>query len=244
MTSSGESAAIRRSWRETWGPVGATVGLLIVSNIVSNRVLTGWGYVPWNAAVAAGLVTLGVRFDHLTPTELGLAHVDLRRGLRWAATLAGFVVAAYLVAVVVPDLCDLFRDRRVGERSAASMVAEVLVRIPLGTVLLEEVAFRGVLLGQFRRRLGTGRGLALMAVTFGLWHVLPAWGINTVNPLVAQQDVSRPAAIAGAVVATALAALPMGWARVRSRSLIAPLGLHTATNSLGFLVAWCVIRWS
>jgi membrane protease YdiL (CAAX protease family) len=224
--------------------VVGTIGLLVVSNVVSNRFVTGWGYVPWNMAIAVVLVTAARRWDHLTWADLGLARRDLGRGLRWGFVLAGLVAIVYLVAVAVPDLRDLFRDRRVGQRSAAAMVAEVLVRIPIGTVLLEEVAFRGVLLAQIRRRIGAARALAAMALAFGLWHVLPAWGINKVNPVVQSADMSRAAAVIGAVVATALAALPMGWVRLRSRSLVAPVCLHTATNSLGFLVAWLVLRWS
>ena len=225
-----------------WAPVAATLALLTLSNVVSNRVVTGWGYVPWNAAMAVVLVAFARRVDALTWDEIGLARRDLRTGLRWAAVLAALVATGYLVAVIVPDLRDLFRDRRVGDTTAARMLAEVLVRIPIGTVLLEEVAFRGVLLGQCRRRLGAAKGLALMALAFGLWHVLPAWRINSVNPVVEQSGVGRGAAVVGAVVATALAALPLGWARLRSHSLVAPIGLHVATNSLAYAIAWGVLR--
>jgi uncharacterized protein len=222
--------------------VAACAGLLAVSNVVSNRLITGWAYVPWNAGVAIVLVVLARRLDHLAWEELGLARRDLRSGLRWALVLAGLVAAAYLVAIAVPDLRDLFRDRRVDTDSTGRLLAHVLVRIPLGTVLLEEVAFRGVLLGQLVRRVGAARGLGLMALAFGLWHVLPAWTINTVNPVVSGADVGRAPAVIGAVVATTLAALPMGWARLRSRSLVAPVGLHVATNSLAYVVAWLVLR--
>ena len=225
-----------------WAPVAATLALLTLSNVVSNRVVTGWGYVPWNAAMAVVLVAFARRVDALTWDEIGLARRDLRTGLRWAAVLAALVATGYLVAVIVPDLRDQFRDRRVGDTTAARMLAEVLVRIPIGTVLLEEVAFRGVLLGQCRRRLGAAKGLALMALAFGLWHVLPAWRINSVNPVVEQSGVGRGAAVVGAVVATALAALPLGWARLRSHSLVAPIGLHVATNSLAYAIAWGVLR--
>ena len=225
-----------------WGPVAACAGLLVVSNVVSNRVLTGWGYVAWNAGAAVALLLLAHRLDHATWEDLGLARKDLRRGLRWALVLGGLVAAAYAVAVAVPDLRDLFRDRRVGNVSTARMLAEVLVRIPVGTVLLEEVAFRGVLLGQLKRRLGSVRALGWMGLAFGLWHVLPAWTINTVNPVVTSSGIGRVPAILGAVVATALAALPMGWARLRSHSLLAPIGLHVTTNSLAYAVAWFVLR--
>ena len=226
----------------SWAPVAGTLALLALSNVVSNRVVTGWGYVPWNAAMAVVLVAFARRVDALTWEEIGLARRHVRAGLRWAGVLAALVATGYLIAVLVPDLRDLFRDRRVGDPTIARMLAEVLVRIPIGTVLLEEVAFRGVLLGQCRRRLGAPRGLALTALAFGLWHVLPAWRINTANPVVEQSGVGRGTAVIGAVVATALAGLPLGWARLRSRSLVAPVGLHVATNSLAYAIAWGVLR--
>jgi uncharacterized protein len=225
-----------------WAPVAGTLGLLALSNVVSNRVVTGWGYVPWNAAIAVALIAFARRVDALTWDEIGLARRHLRAGLRWAGVLATLVATGYLVALIVPDLRDLFRDRRVGAASTPTMLAEVLVRIPIGTVLLEEVAFRGVLLGQIRRRIAAPRALVVMALAFGLWHVLPAWRINTVNPVVEQSGVGRGTAVIGAVVATALAALPLGWARLRSRSLAAPIGLHVATNSLAYAIAWGVLR--
>ena len=238
----GRTSEACSSTRDRWSPVAVTIGLLAVSNVVSNRIVTGWGYVPWNVAGAIVLVAVARRVDDLTWDDVGLSREHVRRGLRWAATLSAIVAVAYLVAIAVPDLRDLFRDRRVGDVTAARMLGEGLVRIPLGTVLLEEVAFRGVLLGQCRRRVGMTRGLALASVAFGLWHVLPAWRINTVNPVVENAGVGRTTAVIGAVVATTLAALPMGWARLRSRSLIAPIGLHVATNSLGYAVAWFVLR--
>jgi uncharacterized protein len=225
-----------------WTPVWLTVAVLAVANVVSNRVLTGWGYVVWNLGIAAALVVLARRVDALDATDLGLARRDVGSGLRWGLAFAALVAGAFLVAVLVPDLRDLFRDRRVGERGAASVLYETLVRIPLGTVVLEEVAFRGVLVGQLRRRVGTARAVLGAAVAFGLWHVLPAWNINTVNPVVTDADLSRVTAIGSAVVGTALAGVMMGWLRVRGRHVFASGLLHVATNSGGFVVAWLVLR--
>jgi membrane protease YdiL (CAAX protease family) len=80
------------------------------------------------------------------------------------------------------------------------------------------------------------------AAAFGLWHVLPAWNINTVNPVVTGADLSRVTAIGSAVVGTALAGIVMAWVRLRGRHVLASALLHVATNSGGFLVAWLVLR--
>jgi uncharacterized protein len=224
------------------GALWVTLGLLAVSNIASNRLLPATAYVPWNLAVAVALVVLARRLDQATWADIGLDRRHLATGLRWGLGLAAAVAVVFLIAVSVPDLRDLFKDRRVGQRSAAAMAGEVLLRIPFGTALLEEVAFRGVLLGQLRRRVGVGRAALGSALAFGCWHILPAWGINTVNPVVRDAGVGRVTAVVSAVLATGLAGLPMAWLRLRSRHVVSSFLLHVATNSGGFLVAWLVLR--
>ena len=97
-----------------------TVGVLFVSNVVSNRVLPGWAYVPWNASVAVLLIVLARRVDHLLRIDIGIANV--RHGLKIGAILMTAVLAVYLVAWALPATHGLFKDRRVGERSAAAML--------------------------------------------------------------------------------------------------------------------------
>ena len=44
--------------------------------------------------------------------------------------------------------------------------------------------------------------------------------------------------MAGAVVVTFLAGLVFAWLRLRSRSLVAPVLAHVATNGLALVAAW------
>jgi membrane protease YdiL (CAAX protease family) len=46
--------------------------------------------------------------------------------------------------------------------------------------------------------------------------------------------------VTGTVVATFIAGLVFSWLRLRSRSLIAPILAHIATNGLALLIAWFV----
>jgi uncharacterized protein len=235
-----QTAPVASADYERWLPVGVSVAILAVSNVASNRAFTGWGYVPWNVLVAVTLIVLARRLDGLRRIDIGLANI--RRGLKIGFGLLLGIAVVYAIAVAVPATRDLFRDKRVGERSALAMVAETLVRIPFGTVMLEEVAFRGVLLGQLGRRLGWRRGTLASSALFGLWHVLPSLGINKVNPTLRDAGIPRPVAVVGAVVLTALAGCFMCAVRLRARSLLAPVFLHVATNSLGFATAWFVLR--
>jgi CAAX protease family protein len=221
-----------------WGGIVA-LGLLVVSNVVANRVLPSWSYVPWNLAVAGLLLAVATR-SGLSRRQLGLQRWG--SGAAWGVAAAGLVVVVYAVALTVPATRELFADRRVGVTGWA-LAYHALLRIPLGTVVLEEVAFRSVLPAFAVRQWGLLVGVSVASVLFGLWHVLPALGIVDVNPVAAQAfDGSGGTALAviGAVVATAVAGLVLCALRYRSGSVLAPAIVHIATNSLGYTLAWLI----
>ncbi|MBK9179137.1 MAG: CPBP family intramembrane metalloprotease [Acidimicrobiales bacterium] len=228
-----------------WWPLAATIALLAVSNVMTNRVLPGAVYVPWNLAVAAALLWLALGPGRLTPPEVGVDPRDARSGVRWGLAAAGLVLAVYLIGAALPATRGLFEDERIGERGAWEAAFQTLVRIPLGTVVMEEIAFRGVLLGLVARRSGLVRGVVWSSLLFGVWHVLPSIGIEDVNPVLrdvfGDSPVAAVLAVALAVVGTGLAGLVFVFLRLRSRSLLAPILLHTAVNSLAFATAWAVI---
>jgi len=213
--------------------------VLVIGNIVSNRLLPDWAYVPWNLAVTAVVLVVAGR-------AVGLAEQGWTRwrvGFRWGLAVVALTALVYVVGLVVVE--DLFRDRRV-DGGTARMLFETLVRIPLGTVVLEEVACRGALPAVLARRWGVRRAVVVASLLFGLWHVLPAWGIDDVNPVLDRVLGDGWAAQAGgialAVAGTFGAGLWLSWLRYRSGSLLAPLLAHVGTNSLAYLLAWLVTR--
>ncbi len=231
----------------------ATLGTLVVSNVMANQVLPSWAYVPWNCGVAAVLVVIAVRFDHLTADELGLSTRQLPRGIRWGAVVSGGIVAVYLLGLAIPATRELFRDDRV-RIDLGPMLWQALVMVPLGTVLLEEIAFRGVLPAMLRRRFapasegtsrwnGALRADVVAALCFGLWHVLPSWNVNEANPVFRDAlggGTGRAVTVTGAVLGTAVAGLGLSWLRNRSGSLAAPVLVHCTTNGLGYVLSWLV----
>lgn len=219
--------------------------MLVLVNVASNRLVPKGGYVPFAIASSAVLVLIAVRFDGRTWDELGLARSSWGRGLRWGAVLVGAVLAIYLVAVAVPATRDLFRDERVEGWTLGQSLWAAFVRVPLGTVLLEEVAFRGVLPAMLAARRSTAVAVGASAAMFGLWHVLPALGLESVNP-VAQDTVGQLpgwVTVVASVASTAAVGVWFWWLRRRSGSLLAPMALHWATNSLGYLFAYAVWSW-
>jgi uncharacterized protein len=215
----------------------AAITILAASNVVSNRV---WpeAYVPWNLAMAGLLLVLARRCG-LTWDELGLANRRLRRGLLLGALAAGSVGALYALALAVPATRAAFVDSRVAGPLSGALFA-ALVRVPLGTVVLEELAFRGVLPalvgGSWWRSTLVSSGL------FGLWHVLPSLGMGGANAAVgAAMGGSSALLVASSVLFTAAAGVLFCAWRRWSGHLVTPMLLHAATNSLGVLIAWWVV---
>jgi uncharacterized protein len=231
--------------RPGWLPVIAVVAVLAISNVMSNEVLPWGAYLPWNLSVTAVLLWIALRIDRTAPEELGLSRSGWRRGVLVGGSVLSGIAVVLLIGALLPATRGLFDDERVSGTSAWAMVYQVTVRIPFGTVVLEEVAFRGVLLGMLLRRTSRVAAVSVSSVLFGLWHVLPAVGVETTNPVLADMFGGTGGAVAVVVLAvlgTAIGGIALCIVRFIGRSLLAPMLTHVATNSIGFLVAWFVIR--
>jgi len=221
--------------------VAAVVGILAVANVMSNRVLPAALYVPWNFGVAVLLIVLARRA--VSAPELGLG--EWRRGFLVGMVLVVATTGLLLLGLAMPSINKLFEDRRV-DSGIPTLIYQALIRIPLGTVVLEEIAFRAVLPALVAKRFGILRGSIAASVLFGLWHVLPALNINKVNPVA--RDVfgsgvgGKAIAVVFAVVGTMVAGLWLCLIRYRARSVLASMMGHLATNSIGFTIAWFVTR--
>jgi uncharacterized protein len=230
--------------RPGWIPVVAVVALLAGSNVVVNQVLPRALYVPWNAAMAAGLLALAIRGDRRDPAELGLSRAALPKGLKLGGLIVALTAAVYLVGVALPWTRDLFEDSRVEGMGLAGVLYAAFMRVPLGTVLLEEVAFRGVLPAMLAARLGTLRAVLWSAALFGVWHVLPSLELDDRNPVIEDHmgALGVPVLVTMAVAATAVSGLFLWGLRRWSGSLAAPALAHWSTNGLGYLLAYLVTR--
>ncbi|NQV07375.1 CPBP family intramembrane metalloprotease [bacterium] len=221
------------------GPaLAAGIAAFVLLNLATALWLPGWTYVPVNIAAAAMLVA-GARITGSTAESLGLSGASLGRGIRLGLITGAAALAVVAIGALVPLTRTMFEDSRAADIGGAGLAYQMLVRIPIGTALFEELAFRGVLLDQGRRLLGRTGGTALAAILFGLWHILPARSVTTGNE--AAGSIPDALVLAGAVAATALA----GWAftilRDRSGSLAEPVIVHAALNTSAFMAAWLVV---
>jgi uncharacterized protein len=219
--------------------VGATV-ILAVHNMVGNEVLPDASYVPVNLATGALLVALAL-LSGASPADLGLSATDAPRGLVVGAALALLVAVALVIGAALPATRELFEDERVAGLDRGGLAYQGLVRIPLGTAVFEELAFRGVLLALLMRVTSTVTAVATSSALFGLWHILPTLSALRINDI-GGGPAARMAAVGGAVVATGIGGVILCWLRLRTGSLVAPVVVHTATNSFAIVSAFVVQR--
>jgi uncharacterized protein len=217
-------------------PLVATVAVLLATNIL------GRGIGPaWHAVIGVGLVVvlaLIAAWAGLSASDLGLARRTAARGLRWGAAAAAVAAAAAALAYAVPPARDALAGT--GHMSPARALVAVLVLIPLGTVLPEEFAFRGVLWALLRRQYGTRFATAVSSGFFGLWHVLSALTGSAANQAASATlgsgDGGTVLRVIGTVAFTGLAGAALCLLRIRSGSLLAPILAHWAVNSVGTLL--------
>lgn len=222
----------------TW--IAIAVAALAAHNVYGNEVLPDVTYVPANVLVGLILVGLaagaGASID-----DLGLGRADALNGLRWGLAIFGVVAVGIAVGALLPVTRGLFHDQRVAGLSASDLAYEALLRIPLGTALFEELAFRGVLLALLLRVTSTVPAVAVSSALFGLWHILPTISGLRANEL-AESAAAGIGAVGGAVVVTGIGGVLFCVLRLHTGSLIAPVLAHTATNSLAIVAAFLVQR--
>jgi membrane protease YdiL (CAAX protease family) len=215
--------------------------LLVTYNAVMNR----WSafqrnaYVPINLAFTAGVTLVAAVALELTSGELGL------RG-----DLADIGVAVAVVGVFGLAVFALARsryghriaDRRVQGLRGRDLAFYVLIRIPIGTAVAEELLFRAVLFASWRSAGFSNLAAAsYSSIAFGLWHIGPTInGVRINDPDASQNKMTL--VVVGAVLATSFAGLLLVWLRLETAGLVAPILVHAGVNSVAALAAVAASR--
>jgi membrane protease YdiL (CAAX protease family) len=179
-----------------------------------------------------------------TAADLGLGRAGVLAGLGYGAAALLAVLLVLLVAAVIPATSGFLHDSR-AQISGGRLLFELGVPIVLLTAIPEEFAFRGILLGSGCRLWGPWRASLVSSALFGLWHIAPTFGTMADNQEfrgATASTVGQALLVLGAVAVTFLAGLAFCWLRLRSRSLIAPVMAHAATNGLALTVAWFTLH--
>jgi membrane protease YdiL (CAAX protease family) len=215
----------------------AAVVALAASTTLANRVLPGWAY-PVCGLVAA-LVLVGLaRAAGLSWSELGLR--SFRRPALVGLAGAGVIAVVFGIALAVPALRTVYQDGRVGTPDVGQLLWLTCGRILFGTVLIEEVAFRGVLPALLGARDDRWRWPPILgaAALFGLWHYLPALAIGR-NAAVHAVFGGTPVVVLQvlAMAAAGVAGIFLHWWRHQGHGVLASVIVHFTTNAGGLTLA-------
>lgn len=208
----------------------ATGGLTIalaVTNVVAAPRLDRPAAAAWNLATTAVVLRLA-RWAGLDDTAIGLDRRQLPGGVTTGAVGAAAVAAALGVVANTRTGRELLDDDRVVNATWAQTALHVGVFIPLGTVVLEEVAFRGVLPALLDP---AGRSVVIPSLAFGAWHIVSSRDFVAAHDH-ARADGGATGSTAGIVTATTAAGMVLALARRRGGHLVAPALMHLTANAL------------
>jgi membrane protease YdiL (CAAX protease family) len=163
----------------------------------------------WRAAEA--VIVLGVlaalaMLLHATRASLGL-RMPARRWIRWA--IVGFLVSGPVALLLGPLVAAPFFGEIAYDVTMIGAIVPALI-FATGNGVMEEVIYRGALLGWTARVMGVGPALVGQAIVFGLAHSGP--------------DVSgSPLPL---MLALGVGGLLAGVIALRTRSLLIPIAVH------------------
>jgi membrane protease YdiL (CAAX protease family) len=221
-----------------WWPVVAVFVMILMVNVAANKALPNL-YMFWALGGSVVVLALGI-MDGCTWRDLGLSPGTWASGLIWGLGAIALVYAVYEIGSHLPRIRQAFNDTSITGLPRWKVYFKALVELPFGTVLFEEIAFRGVLWAMLARRIDWIPATIVTAVLFGFWHILGSLDLHERNPGLAvgnRPRVSQILAVSGAVLNTAIGGLIFTGLRVVSGSLFAPMGFHWATNGWGYLFA-------
>jgi uncharacterized protein len=230
-------AVARARPRDVGFAIAACAALATFNNVINKHPWHHRRYVALNAA-ATGAVLSAAAVSGLTPADMGFGREEWPPG-RLGTALAAASAGGWVLVAAVPATRPVLGDKRISSLDGRAIAYQAAIRIPIGTVLWEETAFRGVLQAALRRVLPETATIVVTSAVFGVWHIRPTLQALRVNGLAGTRARAVAGVAAGVVVTGAGGAL-LSWVRARSGSLTAPVLLHLATNSGGPIAAWAV----
>lgn len=235
-------------------PVVVALGLLVYSNgLAGLAYLLGvsaeltFRYV--NPVVLLGLLPFAVR-EMGGWKGLGIQRKGWLAAVGWGVMMGVGLAGVSILFFANPIVADKpLSYGPITGMGAGELALDLLVRVPVSIALFEEMAFRGVLYGMLKRRLGVGKGIGWSAVAFGLWHAgvtaISVMGTNVVgsNKLpVFLHGWEVPIGVVGGVIATGLAGVAFGWVRERTGSLWGSVAAHWVADGMMIGALWLLVR--
>lgn len=212
--------------------IALSLGLIIIYKWLSVRFFQHRSNI-FNALLFLVLVVaLSVTYFDISLREMGLF-------FSFDGMLYGLISSAILVLLLYIGsrfqvIRTRFKDDRTVLLSRSQAFKKATLEIPLGTVITEEVIFRGLLFALIVQ-IGTEWSAVLISsLLFGLWHVIDAIIFSRNNDSLG----GKGQTIIATIGFTTLAGVAFAILRLVSGSLLAPILLHISANSGGLLVSW------
>ena len=214
--------------------------LLVVWGNVTSAALGSSAWLPggsWSF-IASGLALVVVsvvagRAMSLDRRALGLVGSHALGAL--SGVLLGAIVAAVgvlLLLVAGPAIVGRpIEYAPLAAVTAGTLTPHIAFFLPLGDILPEELAFRGVLLGAFVRSMSATRAIAGAAIVFALWH------LAVVRATIDDTSLGRPSvwfvpALVGALIVVAIGGAVFAWLRLRTGSLATTIAAHWSFDAV------------
>lgn len=223
--------------------VVGTLGVLATFNVVRATGVFGNYDSVANVGLLVTLV-IGAWLVRAPAEALGTTRRSVGSGIRWGLGTMAVIALALAIAAVVPTSMGFLDDNR-ADLTPVQLGTTVVLGILVATVLPEEFAFRGLLLGAALGVWSRTMAVAVTSVAFGLWHIAPTLTTASDNAVAANLTTSMwgtVGVVAANVVATAVAGVVFAWLRLRSASLMAPVLAHLGTNATALITAWVLMN--
>lgn len=224
--------------------LGFCLFVLAYGYVIARFVPKRW-YALTNILTAAGSLMYALLVG-ASWQDLGLDVHNLMRGMLVGVGISIPIIIGIVSVAAIPLFRNLFSDGPSKHKSSRMTVFELVLRIPFGTALSEEVIFRSVLLGLLLSTYSTFWAVVLSSMLFGVWHIIPT--LNTLSnndsfsELIDEQRHRRIGYLVLTILVTMAAGAGLSWLRIWTGSVITPWIVHTCINSVAVLSGFLVIK--
>jgi len=178
--------------------------------------------------------------------SVGLQRKGLRRSLLGGVGLGALLSGPPLFFFHKPLLLDTpLEYGPISRMTGRELLKDVLIDMPIGIAVLEELAFRGLLFSSIRTRFPAKWAIAGSAGGFAAWH------LTVTATSAAQSNLSTaarlpsflkpfvlPIAVVGGMLTTGVAGVMFAWLRERTGNLVGPIIAHWLVDGVMIAALW------
>lgn len=214
------------------------LSLVIILVIIVSYKLASLTYFRRKSNVYNSLIFLPILlFLSLTYFDLSLQDIGLSingSGVAYGAVASAGLLIVLLIGGKLKLTRQSFIDSRTTHLSRRQILRKAILEIPFGTVLTEEVIFRGIIFAVIMQVSSEVSAIIYSSLAFGLWHIVDSIIFFHNNKVLGGK--TKTALVT--VGFTTLAGIVFATLRVFSGSLLAPILLHVTANSGALIVSW------